>query len=107
MPNFATPRELLVDVEIFWDGGAYVSHCPVLSVCSQGDTVEEAESNIAEALNAFIGACRRMGTLEQVLEEAGLIGEGQRTVQKRYKHTLPIAPLYEEQESHASYASQA
>ena len=106
MPNSALPQQLPLEVEITWDGGAYVSHCPSLNVCSQGNTVEEAESNILEALNAFIGECQRMGTLEEVLEDAGLIGESKRTLQKRYEIALPIPPLVDEQESHARYASQ-
>ena len=73
MSNPAMPRELSVGIKVFKDGGIFVSCCPVLDVYSQGNTVGEAETNIAEALSAFIGSCQRRGTLHQVLEESGLL----------------------------------
>jgi predicted RNase H-like HicB family nuclease len=35
------------------EGDGYVSLCPELDIASQGDTVEEARSNLAEALELF------------------------------------------------------
>jgi len=35
------------------EGGGYVSLCPEVDVASQGDTVEEALSNLREALELF------------------------------------------------------
>ncbi len=35
------------------EGDGYVSLCPELDVASQGDTVEEARENLAEALELF------------------------------------------------------
>lgn len=36
------------------EGGGYVSHCPDLGIASQGGTVEEARSNLQEALELFL-----------------------------------------------------
>lgn len=38
------------------EGEGYVSLCPELDIASQGDTVEEARSNLAEALELFFEA---------------------------------------------------
>jgi predicted RNase H-like HicB family nuclease len=38
------------------EGNGYVSLCPELDVASQGDTVEEARSNLIEAIELFFEA---------------------------------------------------
>lgn len=35
------------------EGAGYVSLCPELDIASQGDTIEEARSNLVEALELF------------------------------------------------------
>jgi predicted RNase H-like HicB family nuclease len=35
------------------DGDGYVALCPELDIASQGDTVEEARSNLVEAIELF------------------------------------------------------
>jgi predicted RNase H-like HicB family nuclease len=35
------------------EGNGYVAHCPEVDVASQGDTVEEARTNLVEALELF------------------------------------------------------
>lgn len=35
------------------EGNGYVSLCPELDIASQGDTVEKAKANLAEALELF------------------------------------------------------
>ncbi len=35
------------------EGNGYVALCPELDIASQGDTVEQAKSNLAEALELF------------------------------------------------------
>ncbi len=44
-------RELTAIIER--DGDGYVSLCPEIDVASQGDTIEEARSNLIEALELF------------------------------------------------------
>ncbi len=53
------------------EGDLYVSICPVLDVVSQGETRDEAVSNLVEAIVLFIQTCQEMGTLDQVLAECG------------------------------------
>jgi predicted RNase H-like HicB family nuclease len=47
----ATVRRLAAIIEREGDG--YVALCPEYDVASQGDTIEEARSNLAEALALF------------------------------------------------------
>ena len=41
------------------EDGGYVSLCPELDIASQGDTVEEAQSNLREALELFFECASR------------------------------------------------
>lgn len=58
-------------VEVFREGDRYVSLCPELNVSSYGDTEEEAELALREAVQLFVEQCEEMGTLREILEEAG------------------------------------
>ena len=49
----------------------YVASCPILDVHSQGDTSEQAQNNLIEALTLFITSCFERGTLDAVLKECG------------------------------------
>ena len=51
----------------------YISHCPVVDVCSQGYTKKEAEKNLKEELYLFFISCYERGTLDEVLKECGFI----------------------------------
>ena len=63
--------KLVFNSEIFKEEDVYVSLCPELNVSSFGETIEEAKESLIEAVEAFIKECETMGTLEEVLEEAG------------------------------------
>lgn len=57
--------------EFFQEGGLYIGLSPELNVSSFGETLEEAKRSLQEAVEAFLEECEAMGTLEEVLEEAG------------------------------------
>jgi predicted RNase H-like HicB family nuclease len=57
--------------EFFREGELYVGLAPELDVSSFGETIEEAKRSLQEAVEAFIEECEAMGTLVEVLEEAG------------------------------------
>ena len=63
-------------VEFFKEDHVYVGLCPHLNVSSFGETLPEAKTSLQEAVEAFIEECEAMGTLEAVLEEAGLERQG-------------------------------
>jgi predicted RNase H-like HicB family nuclease len=48
----STPRRFTAVIEREGDG--YVALCPELDVASQGDTIEEARRNLAEAVELFL-----------------------------------------------------
>lgn len=60
-----------IRAELFREGDQYVAICPELNVSSFGQTHEEALRSFQEAVSLFLEECHRMGTLRQVLEEAG------------------------------------
>ncbi len=64
-------RQIQFTCQLFREGDQIVSLCPELSVSSFGDTPEEAEAALREAVALFVEECERMGTLSEVLEEAG------------------------------------
>ena len=58
--------------EIWKEGNMYVSYCPELDVASCGEDVEQAKKNLMEAIIINIEETKKLGTLEQFLEESGL-----------------------------------
>lgn len=57
--------------EIFQEGDQFVAIACELNVSSFGDTPEEAKTSLLEAVTLFLEECENMGTLREVLEEAG------------------------------------
>ena len=47
--------------------------CPELNVSSFRESIEEAKDSLQEAVEAFVEECEAVGTLEEVIEEAGFI----------------------------------
>lgn len=47
-------RELSVPVRIYREGDGYVAHSPYVDIASQGDTIEEARENFAEAFTLWL-----------------------------------------------------
>ena len=78
-------QDIVVRAEIFREGDLYVGVCPDLDVSSFGETVEEARRSLREALEAFIEECKAMGTLAEVLEEAGF--------ERQDRNWLPRQPV--------------
>ena len=64
-------------VHIFKEGDAYVAYVPELDVSSCGTTDDEARKNIRDAVQGFLEASTQMGTLGEILDEAGYTREGQ------------------------------
>ena len=58
--------------EIWKEGNMYVSYCPELDIASCGEDVQQAKTNLLEAIHINIEETQKMGTFEQFLEESGL-----------------------------------
>jgi len=63
-------------IDYFEENDVIVALVPELSVSSFGETIEEAEKSIKEALELFFNGCDEMGTLDDVLVEAGINKNG-------------------------------
>jgi predicted RNase H-like HicB family nuclease len=70
----ATIRQLTAIIEREDDG--FVALCPELDIASQGETVEDARSNLAEALELFFEVADhkelRRGTLRSIIRQSGV-----------------------------------
>jgi hypothetical protein len=63
--------KIIFRMEIFKEGGEYVSLCSDLNISSYGSTIKEAKNSLIEAVEAFIETCEEIGSLNEVLEEGG------------------------------------
>ena len=63
-------------VHTFKEGSTYVAYVPELDLSSCGSTNEEARKNIRDAVQGFLQTSAEMGTLQDILEEAGYVREG-------------------------------
>ena len=65
-------------MHIFKEGPAYVAYVPELDLSSCGDTAEAARANMRDAVQGFLETTEEMGTLTEILQEAGYRHEGKR-----------------------------
>ena len=56
-------RKISFKAKFFKEEDVYVSLCPELNLSNFGDDLEEAKKSLAEAVEAFLEECERMGTL--------------------------------------------
>jgi predicted RNase H-like HicB family nuclease len=73
-------NDISFTVHIFKEDGAFVAHVPELDVSSSGDSAADARRNIQEAIEGFLQSAERMGTLDEILEEAGYRRDGDRWI---------------------------
>ena len=65
--------EIQFTTQIFKEGRAFVAHTRELDLSSCGGTQQKALRNLKEAVRLFLEEAERMGTLQQILEEAGYL----------------------------------
>jgi hypothetical protein len=63
--------EIQFTTRVFKEGRTYVAHALDLDVSSCGGSAASATKNLKEAVRLFLEEAAGMGTLEQILEEAG------------------------------------
>jgi predicted RNase H-like HicB family nuclease len=64
-------HSLIFTEQLFREDGVIIAYCPELDVSSCGHTEEEARENLQTALRLFLEEAARMGTLADILSEAG------------------------------------
>lgn len=63
--------EIQFTTRVFKEGRTYVAHAIELDVSSCAGSEDKAIRNLKEAVQLFLEEAKKMGTLEQILEEAG------------------------------------
>jgi len=63
--------KLKLTEELWKEGNMYVSFCPELDIASCGETVDQAKKNLKEAILINLEEAQKLGTLDNLLEEAG------------------------------------
>jgi predicted RNase H-like HicB family nuclease len=63
--------DIQITTRIFKERRTYVAHALELDVSSCGGTKDKALRNLKEAVRLFLEEAEKIGTLEQILEEAG------------------------------------
>ncbi len=66
-------RMLRLTGEVWREGGMYTAYCREFDLASCGRTVEEAWQNLHEAFKILLEETAKKGTLQDLLEEAGLV----------------------------------
>jgi len=56
---------------IFREGETFIAYSPKLDISSCGNTMDEARKNLKTAVRLFLEEAEKMGTLEEILKEAG------------------------------------
>ena len=62
---------ITLTLQIFREGRAYVAYARELDVSSCGKTTFEAKQNLKDAILGFVKSAYKMGTLKEILDEAG------------------------------------
>jgi len=65
-------KELLLTTIVKQEDKGYSILCPELNVASQGETFEEAVSNIKEATELYIESAQQLGIMDEVLDQLGI-----------------------------------
>ena len=58
------------DVIFFKENEAFIAYCPELDISSCGTSVEHAKEMLKTAVRLFIEEADKMGTLDDILDEA-------------------------------------
>ncbi len=65
--------EIAFTTQVFKEGKTYVAYTPELDVSSCGRAEDKARLNLIEAVRLFLEEAGNMGTIDQILEEAGYV----------------------------------
>ena len=72
----------------------YVAYAPELDVSTCATTKAKAQKNLKEAVRLFLEEAEKMGTLHQILEEAGFVERNKKLAGLKFitteRITLPL-----------------
>jgi len=78
--------------EIWKERNMYVAYCPELDISSCGENIQQAKTNLLEAIYINIEETKKMGTFEQFLEENGFESGDDDTLSVR-KELVGFTPI--------------
>ena len=84
--------KIKVTEEVWKEGNMYVSYCPELDMASCGKSIEESKKNLKEVISINFVECQKMGTLNELLQDAGFT-EDQNNVLLARKELVSFSPL--------------
>jgi predicted RNase H-like HicB family nuclease len=70
-------QDISFTVHTFKEGKTFIAYVPELDLSSCGATDEEARKNVRDAVRGFLETSAEMGTLAEILEEAGYERNGE------------------------------
>jgi predicted RNase H-like HicB family nuclease len=86
--------EINFTTRIFKEGRSFVAHALELDVSSCGSTKDKALRNLKQAVRLFLEEAENMGTMEQILQEAGYTRSKQKIASPKFisvqRVTLPL-----------------
>jgi predicted RNase H-like HicB family nuclease len=83
--------EIQFTTQIFKEGRTFVAHTRELDLSSCGSTQQKALQNLKEAVRLFLEEAEKMGTLEQILAEAGYLRKNSRLQGPRFITTQHVS----------------
>jgi len=84
--------KIKVTEEVWKEGNMYVSYCPELDMASCGKSIEESKKNLKEVISINFVECQKMGTLNELLQDAGFT-EDQNNVLLARKELVSFSPI--------------
>ena len=84
--------KIKVTEEVWKEGNMYVSYCPELDMAACGKSIEESKKNLKEVISINFVECQKMGTLNELLQDAGFT-EDQNNVLLARKELVSFSPL--------------
>jgi predicted RNase H-like HicB family nuclease len=86
--------EINFTTRVFKEGRTFIAHALELDVSSCGGTKDKALKNLKEAVRLFLEEAEKMGTLNQILQEAGYTRNKQKLSSPKFisvqRVTLPL-----------------
>lgn len=70
-------------------GKYYISCCPLIDVCSQGETQKKSLENLVDAISLFFISCFERGTLDEVLKSCGFVPSKAQIITKKALKPFP------------------
>ena len=78
------------------EDNGFIAKCPELGIYGQGDTIEEAEKNILDAVGVFLNSVEAMGLRDNIFKERNIKVYKYRELPKEEIETIAISPVIDE-----------